>query len=152
MSNYSFQIIYKPIIDMYVKLQDDLLEYSNYATQLKKLESESDEDYIKKIEKIVTKIQDSDKEAMHAIGKLFEINSKKERKSIPGHPEFYKTTENLALILKLLHELKDSKYADAELEKLLERVIFFFFDYTLKMCDSIYATHTVKNERNEKPN
>jgi len=58
----------------------------------------------------------------------------------------------MAIILKRLHELKDSKYSNTEIEKLLETVIFFFFSYTLRVCDNIYATHTVKNENYEKPN
>ena len=54
MTKYSFQIIYKPIVEMYVKLQEDLLKYIQYANTLKKLESESEEDYVKRMEQIVT--------------------------------------------------------------------------------------------------
>lgn len=153
MSTYNFQIIYKPIVDMYQKFQINLLEYTENSSKFEKLDSESDKEYAQRIETIVAKIQDTDKETMNAIKKLLEISLKKERPRVSGCPEFYKTTENLAIILKLLHELKDSKYADTDLEKLLERVIFFFFSYTIQICDKIYATHKIQHEteNNEKP-
>lgn len=152
MTKYSFQIIYKPIVEMYVKLQEDLLEYGQYANTLKKLESESEEDYVKRMEQFVTKIRNSDEKAMRDVSKLLVINETKEPKQVAKCTEFYKTSEHMAIILKRLHELKDSKYSNTEIEKLLETVIFFFFSYTLRLCDNIYTTHTVKNENYEKPN
>jgi len=153
MTTYNFQIIYKPIVDMYQKFQMNLLKYSENDNKFEKLNSESEKEHAQRIEKIVAKIRDTDKETMNAIKKLLEINLKKERLRVSGCPEFYKTTENLAIILKLLHELKDSKYADTDLEKLLERVIFFFFSYTIQICDNIYATHKIQleTENDEKP-
>lgn len=54
--------------------------------------------------------------------------------------------------LKKFMKQKDSPYSTPEIDKLLEKVIFLFFSYTLQLCDNIYATHKIKSEIHEKPN
>lgn len=146
MEKYPFQMIYKPIISLYMQIQDNLLQCAEELVTKARVEPIKEERHI-----LIDKILEDNKKIMAAVRNLSKLTQDKEEKN-KNFPEYYKTTEALLIIIKLLYNLKNSKYADEKIEKELEHVIFLFFSYTLKLCDKIYATYTVKSADNEKSN
>lgn len=150
--HYEFSTYMKPILDMYTNLQKYYDKHAEELTNFNKSQEINHEMFVNKLKEVVkfciTATQ-KNSELVVAIDRLSQIDVE-EVKNPAGFPKFFKTTENLAIILKLIRQLESCEYLDQELSKLLDKLLMDFLWISVELTRKIYISETKKE--NEKLN